>query len=369
MHRSLRGLVTDLEVRAAGVVASLEGADARLVDRVTNLSTQADFIRTEARALLGAELEKTELADEHFRQYRAYNQVLVLRETYELPLLQRFCDADAAATGLCWELLNQIGWRDDKPVLGCYSNSYYWTVPPLGLIGLPANEERRLLGVPVLAHELGHLAFKRDSATLVGDFHETLHACVNAASSSPPQGLSGAEAREFYIGVFYSWLVWLQEFVCDLFAAYLLGPALGHQMLRVACIHGHAEPLYEPLRGGVHPADDARMRAACQMLRRIGQQEAAEQIEGRWGGLAAALGQKPDARYSMVYPDELIRELADDVEHGCRRLGLSAYQPTSKEGHIPTLVNQAWDRVENDPASYASWEEKTLRHFGSRWTM
>jgi hypothetical protein len=364
VHRSLRWLVTDLQTRAQVAYDSLaQVVDPRLTPEVAEARSRLTYVRDEAAALLTEDLEDAGLSAAHFSEFRDLSEDLVYREDFQVPFLLRFADADAEITGLCRKFAEQAGWPWTAPLVGAFSSSYYGTFPQLDVVAAPANEERRLLGLPILAHELGHIAQFHARAELFGDFPAVLQAELRAQAA--PMVAAGLEPAH----TFHSWLGgWGAELMCDLFATYLVGPAFGWQMLRAACVLG-AEDLHAVQPGATHPADDARLRATSMMLRRLGHDSEADEIELEWDGLVGVLGRAPRADYLLAYPDALLSALAERVEVGCGTLGLTSYAPAPGTCHVASVINEAWQQMRHEPASYPAWEVNALATCAGAWAM
>jgi hypothetical protein len=362
---SLRSLVVDLEIRAHNALKALESAptlDGRSADAAANITHTAG----EARRLLGEDLDGD--SETFYPTYRKLTQSLFERETFELPFLIYHDEPATRATRLCSELLENINWPYDPLLVSTFSTQYYSTLPHWRVIALPSGEQNRLLGIPDLCHELGHTVYARDDERLAGNFLKELRKHLREAmpTTAPPNDL---DPDDYFTDVIFAWQEgWLQEFVCDLIATYLVGPAFPRQHARLRAMTQPPSPMFELKLLAWHPADDARMQACLLLLDDAGFTDQSDVLRALWGEMATASGDgKPDL-YEVVYPPELLGHLVQTVVTACRDLGLRAYDPDlDPESDIPRLTNEAWDRLQSSPHDYAAWEQQTLKNLWSRW--
>jgi hypothetical protein len=257
-----------------------------------------------------------------------------------------------------------VRWPTLTPLVAALSSQYYWTMPDFNLICTPATEGTTLLGLPDLCHELGHILLLHYETTLTGDFIHELATYIEheqrrvAAQQRPP------EYRRLYNLLFAQWHdAWLREFVSDMIATYLVGPAFGWQHVRLCA--GRSQDAYHPALGETaeHPADEARLRGVLAVLALMGAQEAGARIGALWRDYLAASGETSPADYEVCYPQTLIASLARHTVEVCRALGLRGFGPVIDPlgtDDIFALLDEAWERFLIDPQSYADWERQQL---------
>lgn len=361
----LRALLTDLEIRARLGAEALRDAPAA-GGRSSSLASKMDYIAGEARQLLEADLEGA--PESFYPNYQSLSATLFEHETFEVPFMVLHDRAAERATRLCAELLADVRWPYESILVSPFSTQYYWTIAPRRVIAIPCGEERRLLGVPDLCHEIGHSVYWRADRELVGDFPRVLRDHLGAAldpQAQPPDWSSRPRLTE----VFLTWAeAWLQEFVCDLVATYLLGPAYLWQHARLRTLAAPSSSLFALELGASHPADDARMRACLALLRRSGSEAEASEIEARWAEVIALAGESAPPGYEVAYGESLLGELVERVIAGCGGIGLRALDPYAEPGEdLPQLVNEAWRRLLAEPEAYEEWERSTLADLWSGW--
>jgi hypothetical protein len=337
--------------------------------RVEEIRARIGGVRSEARALLRESLEDPDTATEHYQTYLRYSRILFACEHFDLPVIQRWGEDDQQITAMCWSLLDQVGWMFPHPHVSAFSNDYYWALPPRNIIGVPANEHERLLGIGDLAHEIGHLAVASKETILVRDTLERVSEYVKRAAVSSPADIEDP-VEEFFVEMNLSWREWVQELICDAFATYLTGPAYALQNLRLCCMRELLPSAFEIPYGQDHPADDARMRVVLHVLRMLDLERDAASIGERWQEMLDAVGATPSSLYAHIYPDELLEVTARNVHTGCQELGLRAYDPTiTQDCDVPRLANAAWECLLLQPESYSEWETQATADCRARWAM
>jgi hypothetical protein len=365
MRRSLVSLVSDLEIRAALALEALGDAP-ELNGRTRSAAHSVQHIGSEARRLLDEDLVGE--PDGFYDEYRDLTSGLFERESWELPFLLHHDLAAIRATRLCGELLKNVAWPYDPILVSTFSTEYYWTHPTWSVIAIPSGEERRLLGVPDLCHELGHTVYARDDKQLVGDFILHLAAALRA-EIDPDAPRKAPRSHVTLTGVFSTWTGgWLQEFTCDLVATYLIGPAYPRQHARLRAMSQPPTSHFSLSSGNSHPADHARMRASLDVLSILGFDAEAAIVSDVWNEMLDAAKEKPPDEFDLFYPPPLLKLLAERVTSGCRNLGLRPYDPDADpRADIPRLTNNAWEQFTENPESFKAWEEKELNRLWADW--
>jgi len=353
-------LAADLEIRAETLMAALpESVDGPLAERMRDLRPRVGLLLEETRVLQRSSLADPGEAQSNLRAFQMISRELRLIEQHDAPFVTRFSDADRALTLFSWAFLANIGWPFTRPLVATFSHEYYWVLPRQALIGVPVNEDQRLLGLVDLCHELGHIAFLADAAAFHGNVLSEVKAwAVSHRRSRDP---TSTFDDTFLADVVTSWRLWLQEFVCDAIATYLVGPAYGWQHLRLTCVEGdHAMMHQVPLDGEEHPADEARMRVILATLALLNDAAQADAIRSHWLGLAA-FADPPEPGYEVAYPDALLSAVAETVIMACEEKGLRRYGLASDSCDLAVVANEAWRRLRADPSSYKDWERMTIR--------
>jgi hypothetical protein len=364
----LRGLLHDLAQRCTHLrdrVAAIQ-ADPDVRDYVLLVYRLAERLRRDVAQLLAdPSLGAPVLLRNHLHLYKRWHELAGLIESYPLPFIERYAGLDRRLTRLCRRLAEQVRWPTSLPLVAALSSQYYWAMPDFNLICAPATEGTTLLGLPDLCHELGHLLLLQYESRLTGNFVHELAAYIEreqrrvGAQQRPP------EYRRLYDLLFAQWYdAWLREFVADMVATYLVGPAFGWQHLRLCA--GRSQNAYHPALGETaeHPADDARLRSVLALLELMGAGGPAARIGVLWHEYVAVSGATRPADYEVCYPQTLIESLARHTIEGCQALGLRGFSQIvdpPKADDIPALLGEAWERFLTDLQSYADWERDRLQ--------
>jgi hypothetical protein len=363
----LRALLQDLERRCvvlrdrlAAIPADPDMRDHALGGYQVVERARRDTVQLLTDPALGAPA----LLSNHLQLYKRGNELATLVESYVLPFVERYNDNDRRLTRLCQQLLAQVHWPLPVPLVVSVSSQYYWTQPSFNLICVPAAEDSTLLGLPDLCHELAHLLFLHHEALLIGDFLQHLTVHITHAQQQHIDAGQHPEDQTLYNHLFTQWSdAWVQEFVADMVATYLVGPAFGWQHIRLCA--GRGQAAYSPSLGETaeHPADEARLRGVVAVLTHMKAEPLAVRVQELWTRYVNISGETPTPDYAQCYPQELITVLAERVVDGCRALGLRSFtQEADPPGtqDIPALLVEAWEQFLGNPQSYLNWERVQL---------
>jgi hypothetical protein len=152
---------------------------------------------------------------------------------------------------------------------------------------------------------------------------------------------------------------WGIELYCDLFGAFAVGPAYGWAHLHLCAKRGGDPFLVESTPDSTHPPDQARMVVILEALTGLGYSNEAARIERGWHELLSYAGYRPDADYTVCFPNTVLKLFADEAFTGYRRLNCKPSAPTSDCG-IHNLLNEAWHQFWKSPDKYAAWEKGKL---------
>jgi len=152
---------------------------------------------------------------------------------------------------------------------------------------------------------------------------------------------------------------WMEEIFCDLFGVLTAGPAYGWAHFHLSAERG-GDPFETPMTLSIsHPADAARMAAILKMLRSLGFETEAAQIEAVWKHFEITVGATPTPEFAQCYPDGLLSEIVTVARKGISETGVSIAAPTTLKTTV-SLLNEAWSEFWRAPAGYAQWESKRM---------
>lgn len=363
LERFLRGLLGDLERRLVAICDRLTAAsaDPDVRDLALALYRAAEITRRDVADLLSdPALRVPSLLPNHLQLYRRWHEQAELVEAQPLLVVERYAEPDRRLTRFCRRTATQVGWPLPPPLISAWSSDYYWTDTYFEFICVPATEGRSLLGLPDLFHEFGHLLLLRYEPQLVGNCLQELADYIAQELHRVQTGQRPPRYRQLYLELFPQWRdAWILEFVSDMVATFLLGPAFGWQHIRL-CMSSGANA-YRPTLGeaATHPADEARLRGIMLVLEQMGSGATADQLRDMWERYLAVSAETPPTDYELCYPESLIACLARSTVEGCLALGLRAFTLRGDPArHIPTLLGEAWEQFRADPDTFADWERQ-----------
>ncbi|MGO9267828.1 MAG: hypothetical protein ACLQBA_23560 [Candidatus Binataceae bacterium] len=294
-------------------------------------------------------------------------------ETTAIAVLNRAHKDDHHANRLLYRICQEISHPALTPTVTTLSTSYFYIDTKLNLMFIPPAEGSFLLHLPDLYHELGHPLLTHENHPVLDRLRTQYLACMAHihdyfASQREREGpRRGPRAFKDQIDLWeLLWSkYWLTEFFCDLYAVLTLGPAFAWSHLHLYLkIGGNAFALPDGLRNLSHPADDARMRAILEVLRRSGFQNDVAEISRRWLEALDLTTDLPVPDYMHCYPDELITFVVEKAAKGVADMECRLARPaTSDPVHL--MLNEAWRNFWRDPASYHTWEARAVQELFS----
>ncbi len=318
--------------------------------------------RRVAQLLVDPSLGSPLLLPNHLQLYKRWNERVRVVESYPFLFVERYAESDRRITRFCQRLTEQVGWPLPAPLVATFSHQYYWTVAEFNLICAPGIEGTMLLSQPDLCHELGHVLLLAYKALFVEVFLHALEHYILEEQRRVDTEQRPLQYRSLYDLLLMQWKdAWVLEFVADMVATYLVGPAFGWQHLRLCT--GNSQAVYYPGLNDMaeHPADEARLRGIIAVLEQMGASEAVDRVQALWDHYLAVCGETLPPDYEVCYPQVLIEALAQRTVEVCRTLSLQGFDaPGTSGGNIPSLLNEAWERFLADPQTYADWERSQL---------
>ncbi len=163
------------------------------------------------------------------------------------------------------------------------------------------------------------------------------------------------------------WKDWIEEFFCDLFALYTLGPAYAWSHLHLTT--KKSNDIYELhiLQKQTHPSDESRMRILMHALRNLGFAREADEIQSRWFQVALFWGNNTVAEYQYAFPDEVLGEIAELVLDAMRAAGFSLASSeilsrNGQETEIRIVLNRAWQKFwQLQGHEFREWEKSCIQ--------
>lgn len=323
----------------------------------------------ELRQLAGEEIWlKPENQPERLRQFKRLVRDLDILETVCIAALERANQSDLHLNRLVERIRQEIAYPLLPPVIAPLSQAYFQTWPDFHLMLVPLSEGNFLLHLPDIYHELGHPLFSERHDQRIKPFHDAFLDVINdvtvytEAEIDKENQQGGPEPLSALLELWLMcWLKgWAEEFFCDLFAVYTLGPAFVWSHLHLSATRGD-EPYKVPLGARVttHPPDGARMAVMLDALNLTGFAKEAVEIEAQWNRFAATAQSQPEAEYRRCFPDHIIKLLAKKALEGVNGMQCRIARPETKD-YVHGVFNQAWDEFWRNPNSYVEWEKRAV---------
>lgn len=306
-------------------------------------------------------IDDDELAPNNLVQYSMINEEFIEIENFRyLAICKYSYPAGDYFEHLIQKIYLEIGSFQKLPFICTISNSdsYYWAYPKYNMIALPLDEEKYLLSLPDLYHEIGHLIFEQHEYEnyLVGDFLTRIRDIYTDKKNSPEISFNLVQEAV------KQWeSSWVQEFACDLIATYLVGPAYAWEHLKVCAIHsGDNNPTKLQFRN--HPYNEARMRAIFIMLELTGYAKEIKVIKKTWVEYLDITQKIRPEYYDTILSDKLLSILAANVLEGCKNIALISYAEQLNNYTLPVskVINDAWDSMRRYPEGYSEWEKTQI---------
>ena len=312
------------------------------------------------------ELQHPDLQSVRLRRFRRAVDSISRQETTGVAALSRRHEGDIFLTRLAQAIRAEIKYPFPPPTVVGLSSSYFYIHNDINLMFVPLSEGNFLLHLPDMYHELGHPLLYDQHSPRTEALQKAADTILMEAASYLNNELDIEERRQgphelrLYLVLWQrSWWKWINEFLCDLFAVYTLGPAFVWSHIHL-CMKNEHDPFYVPTRGtSSHPADDARMRLMLMGLERLGFGREVPQLERRWAQYLEIAEAKSSGAYKRCFPEVLLRQIEILAYQGivatkCRIVDCNTSDP------IHSAFNEAWYQFWHNPYGYIEWEKHKI---------
>jgi hypothetical protein len=364
MKQFIQGLFTDLHIKIDKMTAVLNGitmprriASNFKKETLDLLNTlRGDIISIYNRGYLNSPSHMHNM----IIYYRSLANKVMDIELYRYLAIVNYRDkVDGPFEDLLARIYKEIGSLQTCPFVSTFSNSdtYYWAEIGSGMIALPYGEEKNILNLSDLYHEIGHFLYEQHRPDFIGDLPARIEAFYKQKHGTFPLATDALTRWE---------TTWMEELACDLIATFLTGPAYAWTNLKITTASTVLNVFGKPNLQSDHPGNEARMRAVFTMLRLTGHNTELAEIEKSWADFLNNISKKPLANYQDIYPQEFIDRLAQSVVEGCRNIALRSYseQLSLPNPPVSLSLNEAWNILHTSPDEFKSWEENKVAEFG-----
>lgn len=310
---------------------------------------------------------------ERLRRFRRIVEHMGFLETIAIAPLERHNADDIFLNRFVEIIKAETHYPLLPPVVTSLSQQYFHIFPNLNLLFVPLSEGDFLLHLPDLYHELAHPLVTAPYNPRVKPFQDALSHALDivleyVAGEQQKEERRGTHAPQrisFYLYLWQkSWLEWIIEFFCDIYAVCTIGPAFAWSHIYL-CAKYTNDPYYVPTMSLIsHPADDARMKAMLFALQILGFLDEANAIKLKWDELITISGSKPEPEYKRCYPESLLRQIAEVAVTGVNGIGCKVAELRT-DTPVYSLLNQAWTEFWKDSKEYIDWERKAVKELRS----
>ena len=364
MSKFVRGLFTDLHIKIDKMITILNGIT--MSRRIaSNFKMETVNLLNDIRAKITTLNNKGYLnSPVHTRNmiisYRSLTNDVMDIELYRYLAIVNYREqVDGNFEELLARIYKEIGSLQTCPFISTFSNSdtYYWAEIGSGMIALPYGEERNILNLSDLYHEIGHFLYDQHNIDFVADLPARIDAFYKQKHGTFALATDALNRWE---------TTWMEEFACDLIATFLTGPAYAWTNLKITAASSVLNVFGKPTLKSVHPANEARMRAIFAMLRLTNHNTELAQIESSWEDFLRNIRIKPPVNFYDIYPQDFIDRLAQSVFEGCRNIGLRSYdeQLALPSPAVSLALNEAWHIIHTSPDDFKNWEEGKVAELG-----
>jgi hypothetical protein len=307
------------------------------------------------------------------REFRRCTRELELVESYGISPLNFQSKEMKYLNKLVFKIHQEINYPLPHPSVACLSTQYYFFNPFTNVIFIPFGESEFLLHIPDIFHELGHGILSNNENELKLNKLKEKYRKIIEKITEHYQHLISKKKREtgppdFLIVIklmHCNWKsYWVNEFLCDLFALFTLGPAYAYSHLHLSTKKSKNIYQFSSILPQTHPSDDSRMQLLIIGLKLLGFKTEALDLTNKWETMPYVSAVQPPAEYHYAYPKKLMEEIALLFLYGVKENNFPIITPnTLKTLHnksIRRLLNKAWNKFWQNPVEYRAWEEKEI---------
>lgn len=307
------------------------------------------------------------------REFRRCSRDLDRVESFGISPLNFQNEETKYLNKLVFKIHQEINYPISHPSVACLSTQYYIFDSFTNVVLIPFGESEFLLHFPDIIHELGHGVLSNNGRELKLAKLTARYNKIIEIITSYYQKLLSTKKREtcpdeiiFVIKFIHdNWKTnWVNEFLCDLFALFSLGPAYAYSHLHLCTKKSKNVYHFSPIFYQTHPSDDARMKMLIIGLNLMGQNEEAKRLQSKWESMPYVQFSRPPSEYQYAYQKKLMQNIATLFLEGIKETNIPIMTPQNldslKDSSIRRLLNEAWKKFWDDPLSYRKWEEAKI---------
>ena len=228
MNYFLQGIYHDLRIRVGNLLDELFSNSYHSDIQKTFVPQTIQELRklhiTIEHDIKSGDLEFPQLYSYYLRRYITHYNNFQLIETYKYQAIIKYSDTESYLNKKVNLIYDQIKCMQKLPVITTITNTeeYYWAHPYYGLIAVPLGEEKSLLNLPDLFHEIAHLIYKQYKTDLIGEFQKTLSDYYEKQKRLVKEEDRSPDLLNTFSYLLNKWQEnWLEEFVCEIGRAHV----------------------------------------------------------------------------------------------------------------------------------------------------
>lgn len=369
MIEFLNGIYHDLLSRVERMRDSLANGDfddelrenflIKTIELLNELSIEIQHV------INSGDLELDFIVNNNLIRYNRFNQSFQAIELFRYRVIEKYGTPERYFNKKIERIYDEIDNLQLPPIITTISNSeeYYWAHPLYEIIAVPSGEEKNLLNLPDLYHEVGHLIFKQYSVSLVGNVINKISDHFAAQRQLALDQNKPGKLIDLLKEIEGNWKNgWIEEFTCDIIGTYLVGPAYAWTNLKLTTNSTYFNAVYSPSVS--HPSDDSRNKAILKTLNLLGyEHEEIKVFEKSWKDFQNHISDDYPEYYDYYFPEALIEILVQNVVQGCRDIALRSHlnQIEKFDRPISQILNEAWFIARNKPKEFSDWERQTIQ--------
>ena len=346
---------------------------------LSGLSDKCEYILNEQIQFL--EALKDELGnrdesdiDDIIRDTRSSIRQISSIEYYGISTLYYQTEDLGLLNKISFNIYQEISLPFGHPCVSCTATQYYSSVPDVNVIFVPLGESDFLLHLPDIYHEIGHCVMKNletvpKLSPLLDAYKKALGRIASEYSNLLRQKRREYIPEEIRIQIeriYSQWKYWIEEFFCDLFALYTLGPAYAWSHIHLTMKMSEDIFKLDTMFGTSHPADAARMSLLFNGLKLLGYDHIVDEMRNKWEEIARYWS-RPVPEYQYAYPEKLLNDIAQLIYNGMADSGFQldhSSETGSESGRkIGTLLNTAWSKFWTETSEdFRKWEQDSVEN-------
>lgn len=313
-----------------------------------------------------------------FRRVRVCIREIMAVEYFGVSPLYYVTTETGYLNKLIYKIHKEINLPFNPPAVTGLSTEYYKFNSFTNVIFVPVGEFDFLLHLPDVFHEIGHeVLFNRFNDLRLKKLNEKYAEAIGKFTIYYQEFLlkktRETGPRDFLRLIKLIHLQWkkgwIEEFFCDLFALYTLGPAYAWSHFHLTSKISKSVYEFSYIFPQTHPSDDARMKMLILGLNLLGFEDEATEILSKWNAVPFITATQPVPEYQYAYPKELLEEVAYLLLEGLKESGFLIISPEKlkklDQNSIVKLLNDAWTLFWKKGDEFRVWEEENIKKLKS----